>query len=553
MNNLRNRYQQHRQQPVNYMNNNLLSNNPVFTANIHDPNFHREMIMRREQQRKRVRNINDLNLTKEQIVEYVICPIKAEKGDRMEIDRVYKDLDDTLTTKWLEQNWWRGRTNQPYKNIIKEEDYWKRNFKKQSDLIVHKVTDMDTVGLMDDYYQLLELIERHDKDLKVIFSASEKTKHKRKFKYVNKMKYRMKYNPKDYKDLTEYYKKQQKKYNKTVKQYDEVIQMMMDNEDITDEQLKQIEAEFLCDNDTKERKEARRKKENKNRKKRAKEKEKELEAELMALVEEHGEDILDVLDDDDFDFDDKSSKSSRKDKKSNNDSKNRDSKNRDSKSRDSKSRDSKNNDSKSRDSRVTKDDSSNDAKPKVTIKSRRASSRDESSEQSSENLKKNDIVKDIKAIDNDAKPKVKISVPNRRNRTDNVDQTSDNKSDVKSDTKSDTKSDNSSNRSNRVSDTVSNDRSESSKPRATVRIPTRRMAVVSGDDKSKTQVQDQAQTQAQAQAQTQTQTSKPSTVMPSNPVKSDNISRVMKSNDTDSETSGNSRPKVKIPERRKNK
>ena len=100
-NNLHSRYQSHRQQPVNYMNNNLLNNNPVYTSNIYDPNFHRQMMAMKEQHRKRVRNIGDLNMTKEQIVEYVICPIKVEKSDKAEIDKLYGDLDSKQTREFV--------------------------------------------------------------------------------------------------------------------------------------------------------------------------------------------------------------------------------------------------------------------------------------------------------------------------------------------------------------------------------------------------------------------------------------------------------------------
>lgn len=315
-NRLHNRFQSHMTTPVGYMNNNLLNNNPAYSSMMLNPDYHRQMMIMKEQRRKQIRNVGDLNMTREQIVEYVICPIKVEKSDKTEIERLNDDLNSQQTKEFLERNYWNNRTNLPYKNVIKEEDYWKRDFRKQKDLIVHKVTDMDKLGLMDEYYELLDILERHDSDLKVIYSASKKTEHKRKFKYVQKLKYRMKYDPKDYKDLTDYYKKQQHKHNKRIQQYDNIIEMITENENMTDKELKAIEAEFLYDNDTKKKRDNRRAKTKKDQKHKLKEKDRKLEQEIAELVEEHGEDVLDILDelDDEDNASDDSSKSSRSSK-----------------------------------------------------------------------------------------------------------------------------------------------------------------------------------------------------------------------------------------------
>merc|ERR1712046_13807 len=115
-------------------------------------------------------------MSREQITDYVICPIKIAKSTKSEIERVYNDTQVEYTQGYIKK-WYEGRTNQPYKNILKNEDYNKK-FKNKEDLIVHKITDEDKIGLLDEYEKLVHLLETHNKELKVVYSTSNKTKHK---------------------------------------------------------------------------------------------------------------------------------------------------------------------------------------------------------------------------------------------------------------------------------------------------------------------------------------------------------------------------------------
>jgi hypothetical protein len=112
------------------------------------------------------------------------------------------------------KKYWSKRTNQPYKNIMKNEDYTKK-FKNTNDLIVHRVTDKDKEGVEEEFVDLQHKLEKHDDQLKVIYSTSKQNEHKKKFEYNHVYKYRVKHNAKDHSNLKEdkiaYYKKQQKK------------------------------------------------------------------------------------------------------------------------------------------------------------------------------------------------------------------------------------------------------------------------------------------------------------------------------------------------------
>lgn len=225
-------------------NNNIFNNNPIFESNIYDQNFYQKMQMNRAEQMRQVKKVSDLNMSKEQITEYVIAPIKVAKSNSSEIQKLFDEQTNMITQEFIQQNWWSNRTNAPYKTILKNEQ-WDKEYKSKDDLIVHKVSNLDKIGLMDDYKKLVGILERHNNDLKVVYSASKETEYKKQFKHVNKYKYKMKYDPKDYNDLKNYYKQEQKKYESEQKRIDELINRIMENDDISNDEIKQIETEIL--------------------------------------------------------------------------------------------------------------------------------------------------------------------------------------------------------------------------------------------------------------------------------------------------------------------
>lgn len=223
-----------------YMNNKLI--NSIYATNIYDQNFYQQTQLQKEEQLRKIKNVSDLGLSKEQITEYVISPIKVEKTDANQLEVLRAECKTQFKKEYIETNWWKYRTNAPYKNILKDQN-WKKNFKSNEDLIVHKYTNIDKIGLLEEYEAIMKLIENHNGELKVVFSASSENKHKEQYTYLQKTKWK-KYNPKDYNDLKNYYEKEQQNINNKQKILDSVISRVM-NEDMTDAELKQIETEFL--------------------------------------------------------------------------------------------------------------------------------------------------------------------------------------------------------------------------------------------------------------------------------------------------------------------
>ncbi len=260
--------------------NNQLSN---VTCSTRDSGFHQKMIMTRMEQMKKINNVSDLGLSKEQIIDYIICPLRAEKSNRDEIEKYVNDEELSLTQKFLEETWWKQRTNIPYKNILKHEN-WNKTIKSQNDLVVHKITSIDKIGLIEEYDKLVEMLEKHNNELKLIYSTSKETDHKKQFEYINKYKYRMAYDPKNSSDLKEYYKNEQKKIEKEHKRIDEIISRLT-NDNMEEDEIKQLESQFIssnlnkCNVDTN-----------------IKTEEKYVDEQIMQLLNEHGKTIFDDID-----------------------------------------------------------------------------------------------------------------------------------------------------------------------------------------------------------------------------------------------------------------
>ena len=281
----------------------MLNNNPLYSSNIYDQNFYQQMMLQKEEQLRKIKSISDLNLSKEQITEYVIAPIRVEKNDVNELKKICDEEDQRLTKEFIESNWWSQRTNAPYKNILKDQD-WRKTFKIEDDLIVHKYSDLDKVGLMDEYMAILKLIEKHNGELKVVFSASNESEYKKAFKFVQKYRGRLKYNPKDYNELKNYYDKEQKKFGREQKRLDNIISRIVD-EDMDDKELKQIEAEFYKPSTTFKFSKSGAGSKSKHKK----DKERQIDRQIQELIDEFGEEVLKELDadtdSDDVDADEK--------------------------------------------------------------------------------------------------------------------------------------------------------------------------------------------------------------------------------------------------------
>lgn len=244
-----------------FLNNQILLNNPTFHGSIRDPNFYNRINMEKLEQAKRIKSVADLNMTGEQLANYIICPIKVETADKKQYDQMLNEKQSmyithkTVTRKkdgkdekeyiavipQMLSDWYDKRKNTPYKNILKNENY-EKEFKKKEDLIVHKITqlDKDKMKLLNEYEVLTRMLEKHDGELKLIYSASEETKHAEQFNYVQKYKNRIKYDPKNYEDLKQFYKKTQRKYKKEERRIDDMIELLLASEDISEQEIEKI-------------------------------------------------------------------------------------------------------------------------------------------------------------------------------------------------------------------------------------------------------------------------------------------------------------------------
>lgn len=254
-NNLVNKFQSYKNNTP-FGNNPLLNNNPAFIANSRDSSFYNKINMAKLEQIKRAKNIDDMGIDKKQITDLVICPIIINKTKKTELDDAFNEITnnyDKNNNKIL-QEWWNSRTNQPYKNIIKKdlfnkdfkkyykEDIFNKNIKDKKELLVHKITDADSDSLLleTEFELLSNIIEKHNNELKVIYSSSKKNKYKKEFEYVQNYRYRLEYNPTNSEELKEFYKKEQKKINKEKQLIDDVISTLIENDQLTTEELEKL-------------------------------------------------------------------------------------------------------------------------------------------------------------------------------------------------------------------------------------------------------------------------------------------------------------------------
>ena len=133
-------------------------------------------------------NISNKLKNKNYLRDILIKPVNIKNNNKKSLVKKYIDKqnksDNELKTAWEK------RTNIPYKNIIKNEDY-KKNIKKSDDLIVHKVSENDKKGVNEKLNKHLKELNDHDSELKLIYSTSNEIKHIKKFEYNHKYKFRV--------------------------------------------------------------------------------------------------------------------------------------------------------------------------------------------------------------------------------------------------------------------------------------------------------------------------------------------------------------------------
>ena len=266
-NNLVNKFQSYMNNNMPFVNNPLLANNPNFVSALKDASFYNKINMAKMEQISRAKNIDEIGMDKKKLSELVICPITINKTTAKDLDTdiaVREPEYVTQNNKFVEELW-RSRTNQPYKNVIKKDlftkdfkKYYKNEIfstdvKKKDELIVHNITDIDSDSLLleAEFELLSDILEKHNKELKVIYSTSKEALYKKEFEYVQNYRYRLEYNPKNSEELKDFYKKEQKKINKEKKMIDDVISALVENDELTKEEIDKINKEIEDETTTK--------------------------------------------------------------------------------------------------------------------------------------------------------------------------------------------------------------------------------------------------------------------------------------------------------------
>jgi len=240
MNRLVTTYNKHNQ------NNDILTNNLLLQNNqqLHN-NQHVNMMRMQKQQQNDPAN-------KELLRQAVIKPTKI-KQDNTAVNETMKIIDQKygkkmdITKDSTVKEFWNKRTNQPYKNILKNENY-NKEFKDEKDLIVHKITqaDKDENVIENEFTKKQSTTEQHNNELKLIYSTNKQNEHKQKFEYAHVYKYQTieetentsQINNKQ--DRIKIYKKLQKEEETGKKNKDDILNAIFEEGIFTKEELANI-------------------------------------------------------------------------------------------------------------------------------------------------------------------------------------------------------------------------------------------------------------------------------------------------------------------------
>lgn len=224
-----NRQQNYQQAQYNFQNNILLQN--------HLSDFQIQQIkqLQQAQELKKLEKINELekSFNPDKLKQIIIRPQKITKSNPEILEKwsEYKKQYDSDINSY-----WKDRHNKPYKNILKNEDYTKK-IESVRDLIVHRVTATDKLGVDKEYKDLQAKLEKQNNELKIIYSTSNQTEHKKKFDYNHVYKFKINFDPKDTKidhdslkqNRIEYYKSQQKLMEEQKHKKDLIIESLIKN------------------------------------------------------------------------------------------------------------------------------------------------------------------------------------------------------------------------------------------------------------------------------------------------------------------------------------
>jgi hypothetical protein len=179
--------------------NNLLLNNNTKKIN---PQIQKIKDMQRIREYEKINKIE--TITGDKLRDIIIKPAIITKDANLN-EKVSKRVSE----HGVVEEYWKKRTNMPYKNILKNEDYTK-TIKNEDDLIIYKVTnqDKDKKEFDNKFMEIKKNINEHNNELKKIYSSSEETLHKKKFEYNHRYKDQKKYNPSSFNELKKDYKEE---------------------------------------------------------------------------------------------------------------------------------------------------------------------------------------------------------------------------------------------------------------------------------------------------------------------------------------------------------
>jgi len=111
------------------------------------------------------------------------------KKDNLNIETIYQEVDKRYNNKKLIEDYWNKRTNQPYKNILYDQEYNKQ-ITKGEDLVISNTKNIQKINIeqIADYENT---VKRHNDELNNLYSSTNEKEHFKQFQYNLKHKYRI--------------------------------------------------------------------------------------------------------------------------------------------------------------------------------------------------------------------------------------------------------------------------------------------------------------------------------------------------------------------------
>ena len=225
-------------------------NNPLLNSfnnhQKHNANLYQKLNRLKElQQLRQAGKLNEIEkyIDRDSLKQCIIAPIKITKPNQTELANDYNR--ELSTHRRTLENHWKARNNLPYKTIINSEKYRvPLEGAKKEDLIIHRVTDADKLGLLEEFQELKKTMVNQDDSIKIIYDSTHEAEHKQKFEYHNLTKY-AKFDVSSFsklkKDRIKYYQKEQKQLELDKQKVEDLIEAAICNGALTADEIKELE------------------------------------------------------------------------------------------------------------------------------------------------------------------------------------------------------------------------------------------------------------------------------------------------------------------------